>query len=61
MSVGEDSRLVQRLAELDEQRTTWPVDHEYRHALDVTADAAFARLACECPDLCACEPTGGDA
>lgn len=49
----------QRLAALDEQRTAWPVDHEYRHTLDVRADLAFSRLACECPDPCACEPTGG--
>lgn len=42
--------LVERLAE---QRLAAGVAAEFRHQLD-PADAAFAALACACPDGCSC-------
>lgn len=59
------ARLVQMLVErqqaalLEEMRTRLPLLDPDRHALDTVADAAFARLACECPDPCACDTPGG--
>lgn len=47
-----------RLARLDAYREHLAVDHPYRHALDSRADTAFARIACECDDPCACPPGG---
>jgi hypothetical protein len=52
----------QRLAALEATRVRLPLDDPDRHALDTKADLAFARLACEHPEACACEtPKGGDA
>jgi hypothetical protein len=51
----------QQLAELDALREQLPLDDPDRHALDVQADAAFAQLACECDDPCACNPKDGNA
>lgn len=33
-----------RIAELDKWREGLPLDHPYRHTLDVGADTAFARI-----------------
>lgn len=48
-----------RLRRLDALRVQLPLLDPDRHALDTVADIAFARLACECPDPCACETPGG--
>jgi len=49
---------VASLRELDGLRERLPLDDPDRHALDLDADVRFARMACEHPDACACEPTG---
>jgi hypothetical protein len=68
ISAGPQSRIArliralvvrQRLAALETTRRALPVDHPYRHDLDLDADTAFAQLACECDDPCACEPKDG--
>jgi hypothetical protein len=46
----------QRLAALETTRRNRPLDHPYRHDLDHDADVAFAQVACDCPDPCACNP-----
>ncbi|MBX9392216.1 hypothetical protein K4749_01045 [Streptomyces sp. TRM72054] len=44
----------QRLAALEETRQRLPLDDPDRHALDLDADRAFAQLACDHPETCAC-------
>ena len=48
----------QRLAALETDRVLLPLDDPDRHALDVTVDSLFARMACEHPEACTCEPGG---
>jgi hypothetical protein len=48
----------QEAAAIEDLRTRLPLLDPDRHALDTAADTAFAQLACECPDPCACPPGG---
>lgn len=54
-----DLVVRQRLAALEQTRQTLPLLDPDRHALDLDADQAFAQLACDCDDPCACN--GDDA
>jgi hypothetical protein len=45
----------QRAADIETLRLSLPLLDPDRHALDLDADRAFAQLACECPNLCACD------
>lgn len=49
----------QRLAALEQTRLRLPLTDPDRHALDLDADRAFAQLACDHPEACACD--GGTA
>jgi hypothetical protein len=52
---------VERLAALDDYREHLPLDHPYRHMLDVPVDVACARMVCASEDSCSCETPGGAA
>jgi hypothetical protein len=65
ISAGPQSRIAQLVAalvarqradDLETARRNLPVDHPYRHDLDLDADTRFAQLACDCDDPCACNP-----
>lgn len=50
----------ERLAALDTYRERLPVDHPYRHMLDVPTDVACALMVCASAEVCSCEAPGGE-
>jgi hypothetical protein len=55
------SALTEQVAALEALRQSLPLTDPDRHALDLDADAAFARLACDHPEKCTRDPKDGSA